>query len=323
MYGYNIFHDNLMMTLLNSVRNNTNANTYIFEGEKGLAVHNAAKLFAKALVCTDTSAAPCCDCPACREAQSGSHPDIVFVNMPKDKATLGVEPIRDMINESLVKPFYNRHKVFIINDGDLLTVQAQNAFLKIIEEPPEYAVFIIVCKSSEILLQTVRSRAVTITFPPVSDDIVRRYIEEKYPDEARIDFLVKYCAGIPEYADEIINRADFEELREAVLNLVPRLLSKNKVYAYDVSDYVEKHKDNAAEICDIILMYLRDALVVASGTPEKVINSDKTDKINLLAQKYTTKTLASAIDEMITAKKMLDRYVKASASVLHAGLCIK
>ncbi|MEE0409809.1 MAG: hypothetical protein UD759_03415, partial [Clostridia bacterium] len=121
MYGYNVFHKKLMMTLIESVRRNENANTYIFEGAEGLKKHEAALLFAKSLVCTSTDTAPCCDCPACHEAQGLSHPDIVFVEREKDKATLGVEPIRDMITECLIKPFYNRHKVFIINEGDLLT----------------------------------------------------------------------------------------------------------------------------------------------------------------------------------------------------------
>ncbi len=320
MQGYEIFHEKLMMTLISSVRENTNANTYIFEGAKGLKKHEAALLFAKALVCSDTANAPCGECPACCEAQSGSHPDIVFVNPQKDKATIGVEPVRDMITESLIKPFYNKHKVFIINDGDILTTQAQNAFLKIIEEPPAYAVFIIVCSNASALLETVLSRAVTITFNPVSDSNIKAYIEQKYPDEPRIDFLVKYSMGIPGYVDTIIGREDFDEMREEVLNLVPRLLSKNKLHAFDVAEYIDSHKDSAAEIYDMMLMYLRDAIVYASGRPEKIINTDKTEKIHLLATKYDTRVLAQASDEIMTAKKMLDRYVKASATALHAAL---
>lgn len=323
MQGYEIFHKKLMTALISSVQANNNANTYIFEGAKGLKKHDAALLFAKALVCSDTQNAPCNNCPACYEAQSGSHPDIVFVNPQKDKTTIGVEPIRDMITESLIKPFYNKHKVFIINDGDLLTVQAQNAFLKIIEEPPVYAVFIIVCSNADILLETVLSRAVTITFNPVSDSDIKAYIEKKYPDETRIDFLVKYSMGIPEYVDAIIEREDFDAMREEVLNLIPRLLSKNKSHAFDVSEYIDTHKDNASEIYDMMLMYLRDAIVYASGKPENIINTDKTEKIHLLATKYDTRLLALASDEIMTAKKMLDRYVKASATALHAGLKIK
>ena len=323
MYGYNVFHKKLMMTLIESVRRNKNANTYIFEGAEGLKKHEAALLFAKSLVCTNTNTAPCCDCPACHEAQGLSHPDIVFVEREKDKATLGVEPIRDMITECLIKPFYNRHKVFIINEGDLLTPQAQNAFLKIIEEPPQYAVFIIVCTNSQILLETVRSRAVSVTFTPVSDNDIREYINTTYPDEPRVDFLVKYSMGIPGYVDRIIEREDFDELREEVLNLLPRLLSKNKIHAFDVADYIEEHKDNADEIYDMMLMYLRDAIVTATGKPDKIINTDKTEKINLLASKYTASTLTSASDELMTAKKMLERYIKASATALHAALKVK
>lgn len=323
MYGYNIFHTELLEKLIGSVRGNTNANTYIFEGAKGLSKHEAARLFAKALVCSDSSSAPCSVCDKCIEADAMSHPDIIFINPEKDKASIGIEPIREMIEESLIKPFYNRHKVFIINDGDLLTPQAQNAFLKIIEEPPQYAVFIIVCTDVNTLLETVRSRAVTVTFSPVSDSVVRDYIEKNYPDETRLDFLVKYCGGIPKYADEIINREDFDLLREEVLNIVPRLLSRNKAYAFDVSEFLESHKENADEVYDIILLYLRDALITVMGRCDKIANSDKSEKINLLAQKYTPQTLSSAIDEITTAKKMLMRHIKPSATAMHAALSVK
>lgn len=321
MYGYTVFHKKLINTLIETVRAGTNANTYIFEGADGLKKHDAALLFAKALVCEEKQSAPCCECSACVEAQAGTHPDIVHIK--RDKATLGVDPIRRMITECMIKPFYNRHKVFIIDEGDLLTPQAQNAFLKIIEEPPEYAVFIIVCTNSQILLETVRSRAVTITFPPVSDNDIRDYIETAYPDETRIDFLVGYSMGIPGNVDKIIKRTDFDELREEVLNIVPRLLSKNKIHAFDFTEYIDTHKDNAAEIYDIILLYLRDALITSTGKADKIINTDKADKINLLVSKYTAQSFVSASDEIMLAKKMIERHVKVAATALHAALCVK
>lgn len=323
MLGYEVFHKELMTTLLKSVREGKNANTYIFEGVAGLGKHESARLFAKALVCDDVNNAPCCNCSACREAQATSHPDILFIKPEKDKATIGVEPVRDAINEALIKPFYNRHKVFIIDDGDILTPQAQNALLKMIEEPPQYAVFIIVCTNSEILLETVRSRAVTVTFSPLPDQVVREYIETKFPDEPRVEFLVKYCAGIPKSADLIVADSDFDTMREEVLNLVPRLLSKNKIHAYDVAEYVEKNKDRAGEIYDMILMYLRDAVIYSMGKSDNIINTDKSEKISILGSKYEPQLLARAIDEVMVAKKMLERHVKTSATALHAGLSIR
>ncbi len=323
MFGYEVFHKDLLMTLIDTVRKGKNANTYIFEGVAGLGKHESARLFAKALVCNEIHTAPCDNCSACREAQALSHPDILFVKPEKDKATIGVEPIRDAITEALIKPFYNRHKVFIIDDGDILTPQAQNALLKIIEEPPEYAIFIIVCTNSEILLETVRSRAVTVTFSPLADNVVREYIESKFPHEARIEFLVKYCAGIPKSADLIVSDESFDTIREEVLNLIPRLLSKNKAYAYDVAEYIESNKDRAGEIYDMILLYLRDAVIYAMGKNDKVINTDKLEKISIIGSKYEPQLLAKAIDEIMIAKKMLERHVKTSATTLHAGLNIK
>ena len=320
IYGYEIFHEDILNRLIKSVRDGKNAAAYIFEGQPGLHRHEAARLFAKTLVCRNPNSAPCCECPACVVAQAGTHPDIVFVEREKDKASLGVKPIRAMITECGVKPFFNRHKVFIIDEGDLLTAEAQNAFLKIIEEPPEYAVFIIICANAELLLETVRSRSVIVTFHPVSDDVTRKYIENKHPDDPRTDFLVRYCEGIPCAADSLVDNEDFDTLRDDVLSLVPRLISKNKLHAFDVADYVEKNKDNAAAIFDLLLSYLRDAMVMAMGSPESVINTDKRDKLTLLVRTYPANLIVAALDEVVMARQMLSRSVKASAAILHAAL---
>ena len=322
MYGYEIFHEDILNRLIRSVRDNKNASAYIFEGHRGLHKTEAARLFAKSLVCDEPENAPCCGCPSCAESQAGTHPDIIYIEKEKDRASLGVGPIRDMVTECGIKPFGKRHKVFIIPEGDLLTPEAENAFLKIIEEPPEYAVFIIICTNAESLLETVRSRSIIVTFPPVSEEVVQHYIESRYPDEPRIDFFVKYCEGIPGAADRLISDPELEGFRDEVLSLVPRLLSKNKAHGFEISDYIEKNKDKAAEICDLLLMYTRDAMVSAMGSPEKVINTDKRDKIDLLVQSYPAERIAAGVSELITARKMLDRHVKASAAILHAALGI-
>lgn len=320
MYGYTIFHEGLMDTLINNVREGKNANTYIFEGEPGLGKSEAAQLFAAALVCGNTASAPCLSCSSCIEAKAGSHPDIIHVKKEDKKTVIGVDVIRRVIAEGLTKPFYSKHKVFIVDDGDILNDAAQNTFLKLIEEPPEYAVFIIVCTSAAALLQTVRSRAVIISFPPVSDEKVHDYIAEKYPDEPRIDFLTKFCAGIPKRADEIIMRSDFEELREKVLGIISRIMSSNMKYAFDISDFFDAHADKADEICDMLLLYLRDGLVTAVGKGDAVINTDKNDIVLKLAQSYTPQKIAHKMDEVMTAKKMLAKHIKPSAVGLHLAL---
>lgn len=322
MYGYTIFHEDILKTLIDSVRDGRNANTYIFEGGKELGVENAAMLFASALLCMNSKNAPCGSCGPCMETSSGANPDLIHLSKQKDKATIGVDLVRDVVLSSAIeKPIYSKRKVFIINDGDILTAGAQNAMLKMLEEPPEYAVFIIICENSMSILETVRSRSVIVAFRPVSDNIVRKYITEKYPDIDGLDFLVRFCAGMPMVADKIAEREDFGELREETLNLVPKLLTSNKFHSFAFAEYFDKHKDNAVEICDLILMYLRDALVTSMGGYD-IINIDKREKINILASKYSARIITEGADEMITAKKMIQKYVKPSAAAMHASLSV-
>lgn len=319
MYGYTVFHEDIINSLIRSVREGRSANAYIFEGDKKLGVMNAAELFAKTLMCLETDSAPCGKCGPCEEMETGADPDLIRVTKPKDRASLGIDTARSIINSALTKPIYSRRKVFLIEDGDLMTAEAQNSLLKMLEEPPEYAVFIIVCESEDNILETVRSRSVTIEFPPVGDDVVKRYIEEKYPNEPRTDFLVKYCAGLPMTADDIINNEELETERGDAAELLKLLVSRNKADAFKFADYFDKHKDNAAEICDMLMMYLRDALVenLCGGG---MINADKGEEIRAVSVSRTAAELAAALDEVVIMKKMIGRYVKTSAAALHAAL---
>jgi DNA polymerase-3 subunit delta' len=324
MYGYTTFHDDLINNLIKSVHNGTASHAYIFEGSKGLYKHEAAQLFAETLTCQNVSSAPCGTCPPCIQAKAKTNPDIIYIEKPSDKKSIGVEPIRALNDDVAIRPFYSQKKVYIINEGDILTVEAQNAFLKTLEEPPEYAVFIIIVENSSVLLQTVLSRSTLIHFPPVSDKLIENYIREKYPEqEERISFLTKYCEGIPGTVDDVIADDNFETLRENSLNKLPSLLSKNKILAYTIQKFIDENKDDAEFIFDFWVSYLRDVVVIQCNAPNRIINIDKTEKLQLLAGKYEPKLIVKAIDEIVNAKEMLRRYVNLKAVSLATSLKIK
>lgn len=324
MYGYMTFHDELIKNLIKSVHNGTSSHAYIFEGAKGLFKHEAAQLFAAALTCRNTSVSPCGTCPACIQARAKTNPDIIYIEKPNDRKTIGIEPIRALNDDVAIRPFYSQKKVYIINEGDILTPEAQNAFLKTLEEPPEYAVFIIIVENSSVLLPTVLSRASLIHFPPVSDRLIEGYIKEKYPEHLeRIPFLIKYCEGIPGTVDDVISDDTFEALREASLDKLPSLLSENKISAYNIQKFLDENKDNAENVFDFWISYLRDVIVIQCNASDCIINVDKTEKIQLLAGKYEPKLIVKAINEIISAKKMLKRYVNLKALSLATALKIK
>ena len=156
MYGYEVFHEELMDTLIKAVRDGKSPHSFIFEGDAGMGKHIAAELLA-ASICCGASNSPCRNCKSCVMAKGGTHPDIKHVVPEKDKKSIGVEVMRAVNADTLIKPFFSTKKVYII-EGDLLTQEAQNAFLKTLEEPDPGVIFILLTANPSALLATTRSR---------------------------------------------------------------------------------------------------------------------------------------------------------------------
>lgn len=310
MYGYKIFHDDLMKNLIESVHSGLSSHAYIFEGEKGLMTYEAARLFAAALTCPNTSISPCGTCQTCVESKADTNPDIIYVRPQKDKKSIGADDMRSLADDVAIKPFNSARKVYIIENGSLLTEAAQNTFLKTFEEPPEYVVFIILIDNSVTLLQTILSRFTLIHFPAVSEERISRYISEKYPDEGeRLSFLVKYCGGVPGTVDAVINDTEFESMREAAIEKLPSLASKDKKEAFVIQKFLDENKENAGRILELWLSFVRDTVLLQLGAQDKILNIDKKDRLREFSSRIDTDLLMMLCDRLVTAQKMLKRYV--------------
>lgn len=321
MYGYEIFHEELMKNLIESVHTGTSSHAYIFEGERGLGKHTAARLFAAALTCADNSISPCGACTSCALAKAGTNPDIIHVKPQKDKKTIGAEDMRALEEDVAVKPFNSNRKVYIIDDGALLTEAAQNTFLKTFEEPPEYAVFIMVVENAASLLQTIMSRFTLVHFPPVSEAVMREYIEKNYPDDKeRIPFLIKYCEGVPKRADSVINDSSFEDLRKTSLEKLSLLLSSDMREIFDVQRFLDENKEKTEDIFDFWLSFMRDITLIQTGAAEKIINIDKKDELKQISSRFDPKHVFEMSEKLIKAKEMLRRYVNLKAISMWLGL---
>lgn len=149
---------------------------YIISGPVGSGKHRLAEYISAMAVCSAPQKKPCNICPNCKKAFSGIHPDIITVDREKDKREHSITAIRTMRADASVIPNDADKKVYIINDADCLNIPSQNAILKLLEEPPSYAVFILIAKNSGELLDTVRSRCIKLSLTPekngqeVSDD---------------------------------------------------------------------------------------------------------------------------------------------------------
>ena len=154
--------------MLNSMINNRRIpHAILIEGEEGLGKKTLAKFIAKACLC-GSEKKPCGECKTCHLVEVGSHPDFQIIE--PDGAQIKVDQIRNLRAEAFLTPMVAEARVFVIYAAHTMNDAAQNAFLKVLEEPPQGVTFILLAKSAKLLLETVRSRCVTFTLSPVSFD---------------------------------------------------------------------------------------------------------------------------------------------------------
>ena len=162
--------------LINAVNTGNVSHAYIINGERFSGKEYIAKVFAMALQCENRDGAdPCGECHACKQALSANQPDIIHLTHEKPNV-ITVDDIREQINSDIViKPYACDRKIYIINEAEKMNVQAQNALLKTLEEPPEYAVIIILTTNVDALLPTILSRCVVLNMKPVEDSLVKEF----------------------------------------------------------------------------------------------------------------------------------------------------
>ncbi len=324
MYGYEILHEGIVDGLINNVRKKTAAHAYIFEGAEGVGNVEAAKLFANALVCEREENTPCGLCNACIMARADTHPDIAFIKPPEGKKNILVDTVREAVKDAYTKPYEHKKKVYIISYGDDMNEQAQNALLKVLEEPPEYAVFIILAKNSESLLITIRSRCTLVHFPPVSTNKIKEYVKKKFPEHASdAEFYARLSSGIAHNADKILKDENFIPVRESAFERMEKLFSQSLKDAYDIADYLEENKESAEEILEFWLSFIRDMILVNSGMQEKLSNIDMKDRLIRLANIVPEKKAVDAIEAVMLAQKMKKRYVSLHTLSLKLAFSIK
>lgn len=196
---------------------------YLISGPEGSGRHTLAGLLAAAMVCAGKARRPCLDCPACRKAMGGIHPDIVCIAPEKEGGELSVEQIRRMRADAYVRPNEARRKVYLIERADRMNASGQNAMLKVLEDGPEYAVFLLIAENPGALLPTVRSRCEALTLFPVSEEEARRWLRARYPDlpEERLSRAARDAQGLLGRAAALLDggQEQEDELAEQVIRL--------------------------------------------------------------------------------------------------------
>lgn len=284
-----IGHEALINNFKQRCLKNTLSHAHLIAGEDGVGKGKLANILAKFILNGDLD----------REY-------VDIINYSSEKSSFGVDDVRDIIEEVYKKPFEKDKKVIIIHDGNKLTIQAQNALLKTIEEPPKRVYIIILCESLELILDTIKSRCEIYKLKPLTKSELYEYIKIKKfnYDENEIKSAIAFSEGVPGRIDRYFNDDKLRELRNNIVILIKNL-NKN-----DLEDILQQEesfsnlKNDKEEVLNIFGLFIRDILINKEIENEEfIINSDKLEDIKELTKEMSFKKLNNMIKTIEEARR--------------------
>ena len=311
--------------LQNAISAKKISHAYIINGEKSSGKEFIARVFAMTLQCEKGGTEPCQECHSCKQALSDNQPDIIYVSHEKPN-TISVDDIRTQLNNDIViKPYSSKYKVYIIDEAEKMTVQAQNALLKTIEEPPEYAVILFLTNTLDVLLQTVRSRCIIMNLRSVDTKLIQQYLMQKYqlPDyQARV--CAAYAQGNVGKAIMMATSEHFREMQDFLLRLLKRV-DDMEVYEivaaiHDMTTY----KMDIRDLIDLMMVWYRDVLILKAT--EDINQLVYQDEHKYLQKKATTSSyegLNNIMEALEKAKVRLNANVNFDITMEMLLLTIK
>lgn len=264
MLGFNdiLGHEQIKEHFRNAVQTGKISHAYILSGEAGMGRKSLTNAFALELLCEKGLPDPCMACHACKQVLSGNHPDLIYVTHEKP-ASIGVDDIREQINDTImVRPYSSYYKVYIVDEAEKMTVQAQNALLKTIEEPPSYAVILLLTTNQDAFLPTILSRCVQLKLKPLRDEVVREYLVQSLGvEESQAEIYAAFARG---NLGKAIHLAESEEFRVMYDALILMLKHLKDADISELLEYIRKLKEENLDIrgcLDFMQMWYRDVLM--------------------------------------------------------------
>lgn len=313
-----IGQESIKKHLQTAIKTGNLSHAYIINGKYGSGRQTIASALAKTIQCqskTDDTDA-CGVCTSCKQAESHNHPDIKYIT--HDKTSISVNDIREQLNNDIsIKPYSSEYKIYIIPDANKMTEQAQNALLKTIEEPPVYAIIILLTENCDSLLPTIRSRCVTLTMNPVEKDKICTYLENKFqlePEQAQI--AANYCQGNIGKAIRFASSSDFIEMKNQVLKLLKNLDSMDIASIIDTIKEFSTHKNDINDYLDLMLLWYRDVLMFkVTKDANLLLYSDEYSAISEQATKRDYENIENIIAAIDKAKVRLKANVNFDVTI--------
>jgi len=318
-FNHIVGHEQIIEHLKTAIGTGKVSHAYLFAGEDGSGKNMLANAFAMALQCEQikqgniedvTQVTSCGICKSCIQAASDSHPDIIRIT--HEKASIGIDDIRIQLNNDIqIKPYSSPYKIYIIDEAEKLTEQAQNALLKTIEEPPQYGIILLLTNNLNSLLPTILSRCVTLHLKPIDSELIVDYLMEHYqiPDyQAELSTI--FAQGNLGKAIQYSSSEEFAEMKKDVLHLLKYI---DDMELYEIIDGLKKISENKVRVfdyIDLMILWYRDVLLFkVTNDPNLLIYKSEFQDISKQANKRSYEGIEKIIAAMEKAKVRLNANV--------------
>lgn len=244
------------------VKNNNISHSFIFSGISGIGKFMFAKEFAKAILCLNNEKKPCNNCRVCKSFENNNNPDIIIID--EQDESIKTEQIKELVKNVLEKPIQGDKKIYIINNSENMTREAQNSLLKTLEEPPEYVIVILITSNENLLLNTIKSRCIKMQFHNLSDKEIKQYF--RMANQVIDDSIIKIFGGSIEKALKLKDNLD---TYKNIKNIFKNIENLSGLQILNLKETIFKDKDEIFSILDYINTIFFDKILENIKTANK------------------------------------------------------
>jgi len=311
--------DNIKM-LCHMEKRSSIPHAILLSGPSGIGKFMVASVLGTALLCKAPESRPCGNCQSCLQMSHHTHPD--FLVIIPDGANIKIEQIRKLQHEVALAPYVSLRRVCIINEAELMTVQAANSLLKILEEPVGDIVFILVTANKQMLLPTIISRCMTIGFQPLTDSVLTAALVGIgfLPDQSEV--AARLSRGRMGIALSLLEPEGLA-LRNQVVDMIQGLLEGRMEVVWDTATVLEKMERKAIlQVFEYFTYILRDTVMIITGQdPRVLMNIDLAQWLSGQSSRWSEEHLLQGIKAVETARRALN--ANANARLTSEALLIK
>ena len=316
-------HDGAKAHLQAALADRQMSHAYLLEGTHGVGKKTLANAFVKTLLCQTPIEGPngqqdCCGrCQSCRSFDHDNHPDVKRIRTLPDKNTISVKQIRDeLVKDISIRPYGGQYKIYLIEEAERLTVEAQNAMLKTLEEPPAYGLIIMMAESAAAFLPTILSRCVKISLQPLDSKVVKAELGRRGVESGKAGIAAAFAQGSIGQALKLCEDENFEEMRTELFQFLGRIPQLSQLEVMKGSQLWDQFKSEQVALFSLLLIWYRDILVYReTRDPAQILCADQMETIASMASYYDDRKLIRITDTVLDIHKKLKVNANAALAI--------